>query len=170
MTILITYASKHGSTREIAERIAKTLLELGKQVETRSMDTVWDPEKYEALIIGSAIYYGSWLKVATEWVHRHQTILTTRPVWLFSSGPLGTEVKDDEPQPKEIAEFQKALKPRDQRIFFGALDHSRLSFAERIMLKAVRAPEGDFRDWAAIDAWVASIARDLTVSSKESLV
>ena len=60
-----------------------------------------------------------------------------------------------------MAEFQQAIRPREQRIFFGALDHSRLSFAERVMVKAVRAPEGDFRDWQAIEAWTASIARDL---------
>jgi menaquinone-dependent protoporphyrinogen oxidase len=112
-------------------------------------------------VIGSAIYYGSWMKEATEWVRRSRAVLAARPVWLFSSGPLGTEVKDAEEQPKEIAEFQQTIRPRDQRIFFGALDHSRLSFAERMMAKAVRAPEGDFRDWVAIETWAASIARDL---------
>jgi menaquinone-dependent protoporphyrinogen oxidase len=70
-------------------------------------------------------------------------------------------VKDTEPQPKEMEEFQQAIHPRDQRIFFGALDHSQLSFAERVMVKAVRAPEGDFRDWQVIEAWAASIARNL---------
>src|ERR1700726_4697286 len=161
MTLLIAYASKHGSTQEIAERIAEKLRQLGKQAETRSVDAVSDPESYEALVIGSAVYYGSWLKEATEWVRRNRAILAARPVWLFSSGPLGTEVQDAEPQPKEIVEFREMLVPRDQRIFFGALDHSRLSFAERMMVKAVRSPEGDFRDWQAIEAWAASIARDL---------
>jgi hypothetical protein len=94
-------------------------------------------------------------------VHRNQAVLSQCPVWLFSSGPLGTEVKDAEQQPKEMAEFQQVIGPREQRIFFGALDHSHLSFAERVMVKAVRAPEGDFRDWEAIEAWAASIARDL---------
>jgi menaquinone-dependent protoporphyrinogen oxidase len=161
MTVLIVYASKHGSTQEIAERIAEKLRQLGKEAETRSVDEVSDPESYEAFVIGSAIYYGSWLKEATEWVRRNQAVLAARPVWLFSSGPLGTEVKDAEPQPKELADVRETIGPRDQRIFFGALEHSRLSFAERMMVKAVRAPEGDFRDWQAIEAWAASIARDL---------
>ena len=161
MTVLIAYASKHGSTQEIAERIAEKLRQLGKQAETRSVDAVSDPESYEALVIGSAVYYGSWLKEATEWVRRNRAILAARPVWLFSSGPLGTEVKDAEPQPRELAEVRETIGPRDQRIFFGALEHSRLSFAERMMVKAVRAPEGDFRDWQAIEAWAASVARDL---------
>jgi len=152
---------EHGSTQGIAERIAEQLRQLGKEAEARPVEEVSDPGSYEAFVIGSAIYYGSWMKEATEWVHRNQAVLAERPVWLFSSGPLGTEVKDTEPQPKEMAEFQQAIRPRDERIFFGALDHNRLSFAERMVLKAVRAPEGDFRDWQAIEAWAASIAADL---------
>jgi menaquinone-dependent protoporphyrinogen oxidase len=161
MAVLVAYASKHGSTQGIAERIAEKLRQLGKEAETRSVDEVSDPESYEAFVIGSAVYYGSWLKEATEWVRRNQAVLAARPVWLFSSGPLGTEVKDAEPQPKELADVRETIGPLDQRIFFGALEHSRLSFAERMMVKAVRAPEGDFRDWQAIEAWAACVARDL---------
>ena len=161
MTVLVAYASKHGSTQGIAQRIAEQLRQLGIQAEARPLDEVWDPGSYEALVIGSAIYYGSWMKEATEWVYRNQAVLARRPVWLFSVGPLGTEVKDAEQQPKEMAEFQQAIRPREQRVFFGALDHQRLSFAERMVVKAVRAPEGDFRDWEAIDAWAANIARNL---------
>ena len=161
MTVLVTYASKHGSTQGIAERITEQLRQLGKEAEARPVDAVENPGSYEAFVIGSAIYYGSWLKEATEWVRRNQAALAQHPVWLFSVGPLGTEVQDAEQQPKEMAEFQQAIRPREQRIFFGALDHSRLSFAERVMVKAVRAPEGDFRDWQAIEDWAAKIARDL---------
>ena len=161
MSVLVAYASKHGSTQEIAERIAGRLREQGKKVVVRSMENVEQPGDYEAFVIGSAVYYGSWMKEATEWVHRNLAVLTRRPVWLFSSGPLGTEVKDAEQQPKEMAEFQETIHPRDHRVFFGALDHHKLGFAERMVLKAVRAPEGDFRDWAAVDAWTACIAREL---------
>ncbi len=161
MTLLVAYASKYGSTQGIAERIAEQLRQLGKQAEVRSMDEVSDPGSYEAFVLGSAIYAGSWLKVATEWVHRNQAVLAQHPVWLFSVGPLGTEVEDTERQPREMAEFQQALRPRDERIFFGALDYHKLSFPERMILKAMRAHEGDFRDWGAIEAWAANIAQDL---------
>lgn len=161
MAVLVAYASKHGSTQGIAERIAEKLRQLGKEAEARPMNAVEDPESYEAFVIGSAVYYGSWLKEAMEWVHRNQAVLAKRPVWLFSVGPLGVEVKDTEQQPKEIAEFQQAIRPRGEHIFFGALDHSKLSFPERMIVKAVRAPEGDFRDWEAIEGWTASIAQDL---------
>jgi menaquinone-dependent protoporphyrinogen oxidase len=161
MTVLVAYASKYGSTQGIAERIAEQLRQLGKEAEARPMDEVSDPGSYEALVIGSAIYYGSWLKEATDWVHRNRAVLAGRPVWLFSVGPLGTDFMDTEQQPKERAEFQQAIAPRDQRTFFGALDPSRLSFAERMLAKALRAPVGDFRDWEAIEAWAANIARHL---------
>ena len=161
MAILVAYASKHGSTQGIAERIAEKLRQLGKQAEARPVEAVADPGSYEAFVIGSAVYYGSWMKEATEWVRRNQAVLAEHPVWLFSVGPLGTEIQDAEQQPKEMAEFQQSIRPRDQRIFFGALDHHRLSFAERMMVKAVRAPEGDFRDWQAIEAWAESIVRDM---------
>lgn len=161
MTVLVAYASKHGSTQGIAEHIAERLRQLGKEAEARSVDAIEHLDHYEAFVIGSAVYYGAWLKEATEWVRGNRAILAQRPVWLFSSGPLGVEIKDSEQQPREMAEFQQALEPRDQQIFFGALDPDRLSFPERMMAKAVRAPEGDFRDWNAIEAWATGIARDL---------
>ena len=99
MTVLVTYASKHGSTQGIAERIAEKLRLLGKEVEAQPVEVIEDLGSYEAFVVGSAIYYGSWLREATEWVHRHQSVLAERPVWLFSSCPLGSEVKDAEEQP-----------------------------------------------------------------------
>ena len=161
MVVLVAYASKHGSTQGIAERIAEKLRQLDKEAESRPVEAINDLRSYQAFVIGSAVYYGSWLKEATEWVHRNQAVLSHHPVWLFSVGPLGTEAQDDEQQPKEMAQFQQAIAPREQRIFYGALDPSRLSFAERVLVKAVEAPKGDFRDWQAIEAWAANIARDL---------
>jgi menaquinone-dependent protoporphyrinogen oxidase len=162
MTILVAYASKYGSTQGIAERIAEQLRQLGKPAEARSMNDVADAGLYEAFVLGSGVYAGSWLKEGKEWVHRHQTILAQHPVWLWSSGPLGPEVKDiDSMRPRQMAEFEQTLHPREERIFFGALDSHKLSFPDRMILKALRAPEGDFRDWPAIDAWAATIARDL---------
>ena len=157
MTVLVTYASKHGATQGIAERITRTLQRLGMEAAFQPVDAVTDLDTYSAIVIGSAIYYGSWMKEATEFVRRNRTVLADRPVWLFSSGPLGAEVKDDEPQPKELGEMREAIHPRDHHIFFGALDHDRLSFMERMVVKGIRAPEGDYRDWNEIEAWTDSI-------------
>ena len=161
MAILLTYASKHGSTQGIAACITEKLRELGKDVELQPLDAVKDLGTYEAVVIGSAIYYGYWLKEAVEFIRRNQAELATRPVWLFSSGPTGVEVKDAEQQPQDLEEFQRLIEPRGHQTFFGALDHKKLSFAERMLCKALRAPEGDFRDWNAISAWAAEIAQAL---------
>ncbi|HEU0026575.1 MAG TPA: flavodoxin domain-containing protein [Ktedonobacterales bacterium] len=168
MTILVAYASKHGATRGVAERIAERLTALGHETEALPVDATPYVKGYEAAIIGSAIYYGSWMKEATEFVLRHRDALAARPVWLFSSGPLGVEVKGAEEQPKELAEFRDAIHPRGYQLFFGALDHKDLSFPERMVVKAVRAPEGDYRDWQAIDAWAERIAHDLEPSGHEA--
>ncbi len=170
--ILVAYASKHGATREIAERIAERLAAAGQQAEARPVQAAGALAGYHAVVIGSAAYSMHWLKEATEFVRRNRAVLADRPVWLFSSGPLGTEATDAKgrdlrtaAEPKEIAEFQKAIGPRGHRVFFGALDPRQLGFAERSLRKlpAARAmlPEGDFRDWAEIDDWAGSIAQEL---------
>ena len=161
MSILVAYASKHGATRGIAEHIAQTLRDRGREADVVPMDAVEHLGTYDAVVLGSAVYYGSWMKEAVEFVRRNRAALAERPVWLFSSGPLGTEVHDSEEQPKEIGELQAAIGTRGHRLFFGALDPHVLSFPERMVVKAVRAPEGDFRDWEAIDAWAEGIAREL---------
>ncbi len=164
MTILVAYASKHGATRGIAERIGVTMQRLGKHAEVAAVAEAGDVESYEAVVVGSAVYYGSWMKEATEFVRQHHAVLARRPVWLFSSGPLGQEITDIEKQPKELPEFQDLIAPKDHCMFSGAIDHARLSFPERMVLKAVHAPEGDFRDWAAIDTWTEGIVHALALA------
>jgi menaquinone-dependent protoporphyrinogen oxidase len=168
MAILITYASKHGATQGIAERIGKKLRELGRDAVVLPIAAVGDVEAstYDAFVIGGAAYYFHWMKEATAFVRRNRDALAQRPVWLFSSGPLGSpdsyaEGKDPRvtADPKEFAVLREAIHPRDARIFFGALHHSQLEFPERLFSGWM--PEGDFREWGEIDAWAEEIARAL---------
>jgi menaquinone-dependent protoporphyrinogen oxidase len=179
MKTVVVYASKYGSTKGIAEFIAETLRQQGTQAEAQQVGVVHNPAGYDAFVIGSAVYMTHWLKEATEFVMQNRTVLASRPVWLFSSGPLGTEPKDAQgrdlcvvSEPKEIAEFREAINPRDHRVFFGALDSSKLGFAHRMTWKlpAARAmlPEGDFRDWKDIEAWANSIAQALKAPHQAS--
>lgn len=163
MTVLVAYASKHGSTEGIAQAIADRLRELGEPVELRSVDEVGSIENFRAVVLGSAVYAGSWMKEAVELVHRSAEALARRPVWLFSSGPLGTEIEDEEEQPRQLAEMRGVIGPIDHRVFSGALNRDALGFGERMIVKAVKAPEGDFRDWDAIRDWAEEIARHLGV-------
>lgn len=172
-SILVAYASKHGATEGIAERIAEALVASGQSAEARPIKAVHALAGYDAFVIGGAAYMGSWIKDATEFVRRNEEVLTAHPVWLFSSGPLGTEAADAHgrdllavTEPNEFAEFKDTIKPHGLRVFFGALDPHRLGMSERLIrsMPVGRAllPEGDFRDWTAIDAWAESIAHDLT--------
>lgn len=172
MKILVAYASKHGATQGIAERIAGTLRQMGQEAEAHPIGAAGDLASYDAYVIGSAVYMGSWLSAAAALVRQNQAMLASRPVWLFSSGPLGTKAQDTQGRdllvvsaPKEFTEFTETIKPRALQVFFGALDPARLSFSERLIRRfpAGRAllPEGDFRNWNAIEAWAGEIAHTL---------
>lgn len=161
MRVLVAYASRHGSTAEVAERIAARLQERGLEADSRPAHEVVDVDVYDAVLVGSAVYYGSWLPEALEFVRSHRSWLAERPTWLFSVGPLGERVEDGEEQPKELAELRSAIAPEEHTTFFGRLDLERLGFAERMLARAMRSPVGDFRDWAAIATWVDAIAGDL---------
>ncbi|MGP0019693.1 MAG: flavodoxin domain-containing protein [Candidatus Sulfotelmatobacter sp.] len=174
MRVLIVHASRYGATQGIAERIAATLGEHGVEAIVKPVEDAGDPAGYDAVVIGSATYYFRWMKKAADFVRRNRDALAERPVWLFSSGPLGTEVKDSEGRdkcettvPKEIAEFTESIHPRNHRVFFGALDRDKLGFTHRLMLKLpvnkddAIFPLGDFRNWADIEAWACKIAEEL---------
>lgn len=174
MKILVAYASRHGATRGIAERIAATLEREEIRVTFRNAAEVETVEGFDAFVVGSAAYMGVWEKEAAAFVREHVSELASRPVWLFSSGPVGTEKVDkqghdvvDASRPKEFAEFADLVHPRDEKIFFGAYDPFRedATFAEKLIIKvpAIRdaLPAGDFRDWPAIEAWAEGIAREL---------
>ncbi len=167
MRTIVVYASRYGSTKEIAEFIAGKLRKQGVEAEAFSADAAPDPEGYDAAVIGSAVYMEHWMGEAAEYVRRNRAALASRPVWLFSSGPL--ELKEetslDDLEPKEIAEFRELIRPRGHRVFFGALNPKKLGFMHRSLRKlpAARAilPEGDFRNWSDIEAWTDAIAREL---------
>ena len=137
------------------------------EVEIQKVDSVCNPGDYGALVIGSSVYMGHWMKEASELVMRNRDALSSQSIWMFSSGPLSNNASVNDPklEPKEIAEFREAITPRDHRIFFVAFDRKKLGFKDRMvtMMPAARAlfPEGDFRNWSDIEAWASNIARGL---------
>lgn len=177
MKVLVTYASRHGATRGIAERIGTTIEGAGVEVDVRPVGEADGVDAYDAFVIGSAAYMGGWLKEASQFVRHHRTALTSHPVWLFSSGPVGTETVDSKgrdvveaSRPHEFDEFATEIHPRDERVFFGAFDPDAepVGLAERLggvfmRMPAIRKelPAGDFRDWPAIEAWAGGIAQEL---------
>ncbi len=168
MFALVGYATRHGSTREIAERIATTLVEHGGTVELRTLDQVGDVCPYDAVVIGSAVYSGRWLTEATAFVRRQLPALAQRPVWMFSAGRLSGQSGllrwVTRPDARELAEFRARLHPRDHRHFGGAVLRERLSPLQRTAFRAAGGRYGDFRDWDEIDAWAESISHKLEIA------
>jgi menaquinone-dependent protoporphyrinogen oxidase len=182
----LPYASRHGATQGIAERIAARLQRTGLEVTLTPVDQVGAVGEYDAFVVGSAAYRGHWMSEATTFVRQHRDVLARRRVWLFSSGPVGTETVDakgrdviEASEPEEFAEFAKAIHPRDLRVFFGAFDPDAtpIGVMERLAapfmhMPAVRGalPAGDFRDWPAIEVWADGIARELEPSGQAEAI
>ena len=166
--ILVAYATKHNSTAEIAHFIGKVLQEAGgMQVELRSVERVPDITVYDAVVLGSAVYMGQWQKAAAEFLMAHEQELASRPVWLFSSGPLGEKDRASQPGrwtfPEGLQPVADRIQPRNLGVFHGNLDPARLGFFERFIARMVKSPTGDFRDWQMIRSWAEGIAQALAV-------
>jgi menaquinone-dependent protoporphyrinogen oxidase len=165
MRVLIAAATRHDATREIAEAIGAGLVERGVDAETRPIDEVTDLAGYDAVVLGSAVYMGRWLKPARQFAEHHARTLAAIPVWLFSSGPLGPPANlVPTGEPADVTELVKLTGALGHRVFAGRLERERLGFAERAVAKAVHAPEGDCRDWSAIDGFAGEIAAQLAAA------
>lgn len=164
--ILVVYASKHNSTAEIGTVIGEVLqraVEL--QVEVRPVEEVKEITPYDVIVLGSAVYMAQWQPAATDFLKQHEQELAQRPVWLFSSGPIGqgdpaTLLKGWE-FPETLQSIVTRIKPRHIALFHGSLDTTKLNILERTTMKLVHAPTGDSRDWTTIRAWAESIAQAL---------
>lgn len=174
VNVLVAYATRHGATAGIAERIAMEIQTAGHSAEACDVGDVTDLTSYDAFVIGSAAYMFHWLKPAARFAKRNGSALASHPVWLFSSGPVGTDLVDEKGRdiheamrPKEFDVLQPVLRPLGEKVFFGAYDPDAppVGLAERFvnLMPAAKAsmPVGDFRDWDAVDAWAAEIAAEL---------
>ena len=166
----MTAASRHGSTHEIAEALAHALQESAAAAHrplaaaALHAENRPDPATYDAVVLGSAVYAGSWLEPARDLAHRYAAVLRARPLWLFSSGPIGAPPFPPD-EPYDAATLTALLAPRGHRVLPGRLEPTRLSAPERAVVTAMRAPVGAFRDWDAVRSWAAEIAAELTRST-----
>ena len=155
--VLVAYATKHGSTREIADRVGRTLGESGLEVDVREAGSVSEVSGYDAVVLGSALYAATWRRDANRFVTRHLAELQARPVWLFSSGPLYRLADMARiPVPPHVAVVTEPIGARDHRTFAGCLLPDTPGVDPQILASH---PNGDFRDWPAIEAWARGIAR-----------
>ena len=164
-TVLVVYATKDGATKEIAEVIGQTLRAARREAEVLAAEGMKDLSTYAAIILGSAVYVAQWRKEAVTFLETHEKVLAERPVWLFSSGPTGS---GDAVQLMSGWRFPDSEKPiaerihaRDLALFHGELDPKKLNFPEKLILKGIKAPLGDFRDWQAVRGWAQTVAETL---------
>ena len=163
--VLVAYGTKYGATAEIAERIGQVLREAGLGAEVQAADRAGDPGRYDAVVLGSALYMGQWRKEAAKFLKENEATLAQKPVWVFSSGPTGEgtveELMAGWSFPGSLKPVAERIKPRDMTIFHGVADESKMGRLDAWVLKRVKAGIGDFRDWDVIEAWAKAIAEEL---------
>jgi menaquinone-dependent protoporphyrinogen oxidase len=171
MFVLVGYASAHGSTQQVAERIAERLRSRGVGVEALPLDQVRHTDRYDAVVLGSAIHDQAWLPQARQFVQRNAPQLAAQPVWLFSVGMPGALAQAlrglaAREGPKILADLTAGLsddiKPRDHRLFSGVVRAEHLPKVGRLFFRALGGRYGDFRNWQEIDTWAEDIARALS--------
>ena len=155
--VLVSVASRHGATVEIGQAIAAALDDEGIESEVQPPERVATIDGFDAVIVGSGVYAGHWLEAAKRFIERHGAELRRRPVWLFSSGPLGDPLAPIA-EPVDVAPLVEMTAARGHRIFAGKLAREELGFGERALVKMVRAPYGDYRSWPEIADWAREIA------------
>ena len=159
-SILLAYASRFGSTQEVAETIADTLREAGLEVDLQPMQVVKSLDHYSAVVLGAAIYKAKWNADAHQFVMQHQDALTQLPVSIFTLGPLSSSEAAKRNSRRQLdSELAKYpwLKPVALEIFAGKYDPSKpgLNFFEKFL------PARDYRDWDAIRAWAMGLSAKL---------
>jgi menaquinone-dependent protoporphyrinogen oxidase len=167
-SILVAYATRYGSTQEVADRIAATLRESNLTVDVQPVKQVRTLDGYRAVVLGAPLYIGSWLKDAQRFLTQHQPALEKLPVAIFSLGPTRADEGMAEVRASLDAQVGKYpwLKPIAVELFGGKYDPAKLRFPDTL-LKALPAsplhglPASDIRDWEAIGAWARGLVEKL---------
>jgi menaquinone-dependent protoporphyrinogen oxidase len=168
-TILVTYASRYGSTQEVAERVAAMLRENDLQVDVKPARQVRALEGYRAIVLGAPLYIGHWLKDAHRFLTRFQAVLAQRPVAVFSLGPTRLqemEAADVRSQLDQELNKYPWLKPVASELFGGKYDPATLRFPDSLLAVLPASPlhgaaASDARDWEEIRVWATNLAAKL---------
>ena len=160
MTVLVAYASKRGSTAEIAETIAATLRREGLGVCLERCEDIETLDPYDAIVLGSAVYMKRWRGDARHFLKKHRKALRQKPFWVFSSGPVGDPANDNAEwaEPPKIAAKVEEMGGREHVVFGGRLPAEPKNFMEKAMVEGTPREFRDRRDWAEIREWAQAIA------------
>jgi len=162
--VLVAYATRHGSTQEVAEAVAATLREHGLEVELQPAREVRSLERYQAVVLGTALYMFRFHKDARRFLAHQRATLAERPVAIFALGPFNNEEKEWQgvraQLDKELAKFPW-LAPVAKQVFGGKFDPAKLRFPYNLLPALKRLPASDIRDWKAIHEWASGVAEKL---------
>jgi menaquinone-dependent protoporphyrinogen oxidase len=160
--VLVAYASKHGSTAEIAEAVAAELRDRGLAADCVEAGSVDELDGYEAVVLGSAVYMKRWRGDARHFLRSHAKELAELPFWVFSSGPTGDPAEDNAAwqEPKRTIAKAEKLGVRDHVVFGGRISPESGRMAKS-MVEGTPEEYRDRRDWDEIRAWAAGIAAEL---------
>ena len=164
--VLVTYASKHGSTEEIARAIAHELRERNLDVDCVDVGDA-SLGVFDAVILGSAVYMGRWRSEAKHFLKKHLDTLSTIPFWIFSSGPVGEKAQEDFDknakwlEPHRVLEIAEKAGMRGHMVFGGRLPTDPEGFMENSMVRNTPEEFRDSRDWDAIRRWADEVAEQL---------
>lgn len=160
-SVLVVYASRMGSTGEIASLVGERLTRRGYKIDVLSAATARDARLYDAVIVGSAVYLRRWDRTALRYLQAQAPDLAERPAWLFQSGPCGPGARTEPVRiPRAVARFCAKIGMAAPVTFGGNLDESR---ATTWLARRVAAGDlaGDSRDWNEIRAWADGVADQL---------
>lgn len=163
MTVLVAYSSKRGSTAEIAETLAATLRREGLGVCLEQAEEVRSLDRYDAVVLGSAVYMKRWRGDAKHFLKKHRKALRQKPFWVFSSGPVGDPANDnpDWIEPPKLTEKVEELGGREHVVFGGRVPLEPRGMMEKAMAEGIPEQFRDRRDWDEIRAWAQQIAHQL---------
>lgn len=158
MTVLVAYATHSGATKTLAETIVATLLETGAPAELVDVVTDPDPGDYEAVVLGSGVRVEAIERTAVQWVRDHRAALLERPMAFFScSGSAADPAKGGKQKATDAFLETSGVSPVAVKNFPGWVLMDRIPLHERVVLKSMRTPTGDFRDLEAVAAWAREI-------------
>jgi len=166
--VLVVYATKTGCTEGIAQQIGETLGSLGADVDVVPADSKPDGTAYDAVVVGSGVRAGLWHASAKQWLVGHADLLKSHPVALFTVGltmATNPEKADTVRGYTDLLLSETGIKPVDIGLFAGMNKLDTLALAERLVMKAMKAPQGDFRDMDAVAAWTTAVAPGLGVTA-----
>jgi len=163
-TILVAYASRLGSTKEVAEAVAQQLRDRDETVHVRCVEDVTDLSQYDAVVVGSAIQRDAWLPEAVAFVEQNRAVLSKVPVAYFVV--CMTMCEDTKENRQQVISYIKPViemvKPVGIGLFGGVIDYTKFSWLMQLAMMEDKIPEGDFRNWDAIYEWADEVETEIS--------